>query len=119
MVGYAAATAGVWRLRTRSEWLDAAVGGLLFVAAHHALLSAGHQYVRSTVAAVVVALDRFGPVEINLVGYVAPMFAELTGWVVLGESIAVRTVVGFAVIAAGFALVKRRELAAEIRPFAE
>lgn len=254
MVGYAAATADAWRPRTRSEWLEAAVGGLLFVAAHHALLFAGQQYVTSAVAAVVVALDpvlaagfaalvladerlsptgvvgmllgvagvaiiadpnpetlaaadrlgvvlvflaaaafalgavltrrfrtdlpavtmqawmmllgapvlhlvavplpnegfgairwtpaafaslaylsvvaagagyllyfklldRVGPVEVNLVGYVAPAFAALTGWIILGESIAVRTVAGFVVIALGFALVKRRELAAEIRTF--
>jgi probable blue pigment (indigoidine) exporter len=52
-------------------------------------------------------LDRLGPVEINLVGYVAPVFAALVGWVFLGDGIAATTVVGFAIIAIGFVLVKR------------
>ncbi|WP_227354098.1 DMT family transporter [Haladaptatus salinisoli] len=60
-------------------------------------------------------LDRLGPVEINLVGYVAPVFAALSGWVVLGESVAGSTVAGFVVIVAGFALVKRRALADALR----
>ncbi len=56
-------------------------------------------------------LDRLAPVEINLVGYVAPVFTALSGWVVLGESVAGSTLAGFVVIVAGFALVKRRALA--------
>jgi drug/metabolite transporter (DMT)-like permease len=52
-------------------------------------------------------LDRLGPVEINLFGYVAPVFAALTGWLFLDERLAATTVVGFLVIAVGFALVKR------------
>jgi drug/metabolite transporter (DMT)-like permease len=56
-------------------------------------------------------LDRIGPVEINLVGYVAPAFAALSGWVVLGESVDETTLLGFCVVLLGFALVKRRALA--------
>lgn len=55
-------------------------------------------------------LDRLGPVEINLVGYVAPVFAGLSGWLVLGEPIKETTVVGFWVIIVGFAILKRRAL---------
>ena len=52
-------------------------------------------------------LDRLGPVEINLVGYVAPVFAALVGWLLLDDAISIQTVLGFAVIAVGFAFVKR------------
>ncbi|WP_435334245.1 DMT family transporter [Haloarchaeobius sp. TZWWS8] len=55
-------------------------------------------------------LDRLGPVEINLVGYVAPVFATLVGWYWLDEVVSAGTVLGFLVICAGFALVKRRAL---------
>ncbi len=59
-------------------------------------------------------LDRLGPTEINLVSYVAPVFAALAGWAWLGEVIDAPTVVGFVVIVAGFVLVKRRALAREV-----
>lgn len=55
-------------------------------------------------------LDRLGPVEINLVSYVIPIFAAVAGWLVLDEVIDATTVVGFAVIFLGFVLVKRRQL---------
>lgn len=59
-------------------------------------------------------LARLGPVEINLVSYVAPVFAALSGFVVLGEVIDVFTVVGFLVIVVGFVLLKREAIAREI-----
>ncbi|GAB7013762.1 DMT family transporter [Halolamina salina] len=59
-------------------------------------------------------LDRLGPIEINLVSYVAPVFAALSGWIVLGEVVTVETVAGFVLILAGFALLKRRQIAAEL-----
>ena len=59
-------------------------------------------------------LDRLGPVEINLVSYVAPIWAAIAGWVALGEAVSVATVVGFGVIFAGFWLMKREALAREI-----
>ena len=59
-------------------------------------------------------LDRLGPIEINLVSYVAPVFAALSGWWFLGEGIDSPTVVGFLVIFAGFCLVKREALAREL-----
>ncbi len=59
-------------------------------------------------------LERLGPVEINLVSYVVPVFAALTGFVLLGEPVTATTVVGFLFVVAGFALVKRRAIAGEL-----
>jgi drug/metabolite transporter (DMT)-like permease len=59
-------------------------------------------------------LDRLGPVEINMVSYVAPVFAALTGLAFLGEGITASTVLGFLVIFAGFVVVKRRAIANEV-----
>ena len=61
-----------------------------------------------------VLLDSLGSVEINLVGYVAPVFAAIVGWALLSESISARTWLGFAVICVAFVLVKRRALAREL-----
>ncbi|EMA46547.1 DMT family transporter [Halococcus saccharolyticus] len=58
-------------------------------------------------------LDRLGPIEINLVSYVAPVFAAISGALVLGESIDAATVAGFVLIFTGFVLLKRRTIAAE------
>ncbi|MFB6218446.1 MAG: DMT family transporter [Halobacteriaceae archaeon] len=60
-------------------------------------------------------LDRLGPIEINLVSYAAPVAAAVTGVVFLGETPTLSTVLGFAVITAGFALLKRSALRAELR----
>lgn len=62
-------------------------------------------------------LDQLGPIEINLVNYAVPVFAALTGWVVLGEQITATTIAGFLVIATGFALVKARRLQREYAMF--
>jgi drug/metabolite transporter (DMT)-like permease len=59
-------------------------------------------------------LGRLGSIEINLVSYVAPVFAALSGFVFLGEVIDPVTVLGFGVIVVGFALVKRDALRAEL-----
>ena len=59
-------------------------------------------------------LDRLGAVEINLVSYVAPVFAALAGWLFLQERLSLATVGGFALIFAGFLLVKRRAIRAEL-----
>lgn len=55
-------------------------------------------------------LDRFGPNEATLVSYAVPMFAALSEWVVLGETISATTAVGFAVILCGFAAIKWRAI---------
>ncbi|GAA0717270.1 EamA family transporter [Halorubrum trapanicum] len=60
-------------------------------------------------------LDRLGPIEINLVSYVAPVFAAIVGWRVLGEEITATTVAGFLIICVGFALVKRDAIREELR----
>jgi probable blue pigment (indigoidine) exporter len=59
-------------------------------------------------------LDALGPTEINLVGYVSPLVAALVGWALLDERLAPATAVGFAVIFAGFLLVKRDAIRAEV-----
>jgi drug/metabolite transporter (DMT)-like permease len=59
-------------------------------------------------------LDRLGAVEINLVSYVAPVFAALAGWLFLQERLSVATAAGFVLIFVGFLLVKRRAIRAEL-----
>ena len=59
-------------------------------------------------------LERLGPIEINLVSYLAPVVAAVVGVALLGEVIDVSTAVGFVLIAGGFGLLKRRELAREV-----
>jgi drug/metabolite transporter (DMT)-like permease len=60
-------------------------------------------------------LDQLGPIEINLVSYVAPVFAALSGWVILGEGIEPNTVAGFVLVCAGFAIVKRTAIRTELQ----
>ena len=55
MLAYALVSTDRWRPRAKEEWTTVALGGSLFVAAHHALLFVGQQYVTSAVAAVVPA----------------------------------------------------------------
>lgn len=57
MMSYASVTTTRWVPDTQSAWAAIVVGGCLFIAAHHALLFAGQQYVTSAVAAVVICLD--------------------------------------------------------------
>ncbi len=59
-------------------------------------------------------LERLGPVEINLVSYVAPLFAALTGFLFLEEVVDAWTALGFCCIFAGFLLIKRQALRREI-----
>ena len=59
-------------------------------------------------------LDRLGPFEINLVSYVVPIVATVTGALLLAEPVTRFTVAGFAVIVLGFGLLKRREIAAAV-----
>jgi drug/metabolite transporter (DMT)-like permease len=59
-------------------------------------------------------LDRLGPIEINLVSYVAPVFAALAGWAVRSETPTAATVAGFVLIFAGFLLLKRRAIRDEL-----
>ena len=58
-------------------------------------------------------LDRFGPLEINLVSYVVPIFATLGGVVLFDESLTLSMVGAFLLIAGGFAVLKARVIARE------
>ena len=60
-------------------------------------------------------LERLGAIEINLVSYVAPAVAALSGFAFLGEEIDAPTVGGFFVILLGFALIKRRAIRETLR----
>lgn len=62
-------------------------------------------------------LERLGPIEINLVSYAAPVAAAVTGLVFLGETPTVYTAVGFALIVAGFVLLKRDAIRTEVTRF--
>lgn len=53
-----------------------------------------------------VLLERVGASELSLVNYASPVVATLVGWAVLGESITVTTIAGFALILLGFGLCK-------------
>lgn len=59
-------------------------------------------------------MGRVGPVKANLMTYLTPLVALVFGWLLLGERVEPLTLVGFAVIAAGFALLESREITAEL-----
>jgi drug/metabolite transporter (DMT)-like permease len=91
-----------------------------FVVTTESLLALGYLSLVASAAGFLIYFDllaRLGPVEINLVSYVAPIFAALTGWVILGELVDASTVAGFLVIFTGFALLKRDALRAEVVRF--
>nr|WP_243700395.1 EamA family transporter [Halorussus pelagicus] len=52
-------------------------------------------------------LDEVGPTQLNLVGYLEPVVATLASWALLGELVGPSTLVGFAAIFAGFAVLNR------------
>lgn len=82
-----------------------------------ALAALGFVGVCSTAVAFVAyfgLLDEVGPIRANLVFYAVPAVATLGGWALLGETVSPSTLAGFAVIAAGFAVVVREPLAAEL-----
>lgn len=59
-------------------------------------------------------LNEFGPLEINLVSYLVPVFAAIGGWVLVDQSITASVVLGFGVIFAGFVVLKHRQFAEEL-----
>jgi drug/metabolite transporter (DMT)-like permease len=59
-------------------------------------------------------LARVGPVRANLVAYVVPVFAALTGWILLGAAVSAWTAVGFLVVVTGFVVVERDTLRQEV-----
>ena len=52
-------------------------------------------------------LDRVGPTQLNLVGYLEPVAASLMGWLLLSQGVAMGTVVGFLFIVLGFTFIQR------------
>jgi drug/metabolite transporter (DMT)-like permease len=46
--------------------------------------------------------------------YIAPVVAATAGWLLFGEPVTVPMVGGFLVVMAGFALMKRQEIRAEL-----
>ncbi len=61
-----------------------------------------------------VLMGTVGAVKANLVTYLTPVVSLVLGWAFLDEQIQPLTLLGFAVIVAGFALLQRRELYAEL-----
>ncbi|WP_257628494.1 DMT family transporter [Haloplanus salinarum] len=61
-----------------------------------------------------VLIRRIGPVRTNLVAYVVPIVAALTGWLLLGEPVTLATAVGFCIVVAGVCLLERHVVAAEL-----
>jgi drug/metabolite transporter (DMT)-like permease len=59
-------------------------------------------------------LDEVGPIHGNLVFYAVPIVATLGGVALLGESISTLTLVGFATIFAGFAVLASESIVAEV-----
>ncbi len=59
-------------------------------------------------------LDRLGAIQINLVSYVAPVFAALSGWLFLAEELRPATAAGFLLIFVGFLLIKREAIRGEL-----
>lgn len=56
LFGYVAATGVAWRPTTYDDWLLIALGGVLLVGAHFALLFTGQQYVTGGVASIIMSL---------------------------------------------------------------
>lgn len=52
-------------------------------------------------------VERVGPIRVNLVSYIAPIFATIAGFLVLGQAFEVRTGLAFVLIALGFLLIVR------------
>lgn len=60
-------------------------------------------------------LERIGPIEMSCIEYVSPLFAALSDWIAFGETIGIRTALGFFVILSGFALIKHRMISVQFK----
>lgn len=60
-------------------------------------------------------IDAGGATQANLVFYVIPIVSALGGWLLLGESISGPTILGFAVIVAGFGIIGSRAIGRAVR----
>jgi len=81
-----------------ATWSAGSVGALLYLAV---LASGGGFLLYFTL------LERVGPIRSNLVSYIAPLVATLTGAVFLHDALELRGMLAFALIACAFALVAR------------
>ncbi|WP_255169454.1 DMT family transporter [Natrononativus amylolyticus] len=79
------------------EWTTAALVALAYLA----VVATGGGFL-----AYFVLLERIGATEISMVNYAVPVVAAVFGWAVLGESLTLATIVGFALIVLGFGLCK-------------
>ena len=61
-------------------------------------------------------LDRLGPAEINLVGYLEPVVATAVSYLLLDQVLDATTAVGFTAIFVGFVLIKRDALRSLVAP---
>ena len=85
-----------------------------------ALLAVGYLAVFASAVGYFIYFDllgRLGAIEINLVSYAVPVFAALSGWVVLGETLAASAVAGFLLIFVGFVVIKREAIRDELGTF--
>ncbi|MFB6073260.1 MAG: DMT family transporter [Halobacterium sp.] len=64
-------------------------------------------------------LAELGPIEASFLEYVIPVFAAVVGWLVLGQSVTLRTAAGFAAILAGFLVAKWPAVRTELRHLAD
>lgn len=105
MVSGAGALLAVGALRGESmaavRWTTTAVGSLAYLTLLSGVIAFGVYFL---------LLDRVGPTQLNLVGYLEPVTAAVFGWLLLGDLVDGATVAGFGAIFLGFALVKRRAL---------
>lgn len=59
-------------------------------------------------------IETVGPVRVNLITYVSPLVTALLGWVLLDEQLSLPTLVGFAIIMAGFFLIEYQRFTREV-----
>jgi drug/metabolite transporter (DMT)-like permease len=87
------------------EWTDQAIVALVVTAVFASALYYGVHFE---------LVGRIGSTRTNLVYYVMPISATVSGWLLLDEAITLSTVGGFALVFVGFVLVEYRSLVGEL-----
>ncbi|WP_306061383.1 DMT family transporter [Natronococcus wangiae] len=108
------AALGAVRLRVLSPLLGETWSGEVPVSAGMTVEYLG---IISTVVAYLLyfsLLQRRPSIEVTLMMYLAPVVATTAGWLLFGESVTVSMIGGFLIVMMGFALMKRREIRAEL-----
>lgn len=100
LLGAAGLHVAAWLLEGRGEatWDAWGVGSLLYLA----VISSGIGYL-----VYFRLIETVGPLRVNMVSYIAPVFANIAGLVVLKEELQVRAVLAFALIATSLTFVIR------------